>query len=353
MYKRLEDVNQGLNHLRENGLQRGYSIGFDWEDIPYTVKLGTTTYIAAPPATGKTELQKEILINLSCLHGWNHIIWSPETGSPEEIFSELCHSYIGKPYVKSKWQMSEQERMKAEYFINEHFIVIDVENSDKDFTIIDFYKECDNIQAETGKRIHTTTVDPWNELDEHYIESDLGREDKFISRSLKLVRRDAKKNNRHNFILTHVRDQAMVSEGGISYFPFPHAREIAGGQTWFRKGMTVILMWRPPFGLSDSSNRAYGENELQIRIGKVKPKGTSKKGNYILNLDVHKYQYYLITESNRKTYADRGEHVFNEFDEVKPLPKPLRPDLNFENSVAHAKKVVEDEGLPDKLEIEF
>jgi hypothetical protein len=331
MYKRLEEVNQGLNNLRENGLSKGKSVGFNWDDLPYTVKLGTTTYIAAPPGTGKTELQKELLINLSCLHGWLHVIWSPETGSPEEIFAELCHAFIGKSYLKSKWQMSERERLDAEYFINEHFIIIDIDDEEEDFTITDFYSLCDKIEIETGKKIHTTTIDPWNELDEHYIDSDLGREDKFISRSLKLVRRDAKKNNRHNFILTHVRDQGMVSEGGISYYPFPHAREIAGGQTWFRKGMTVILMWRPPFGLSDSNHRAYGENELQIRIGKVKPKGTSKRGTYILNLDTHKYQYYILTDANQKIYADRGQHSFNQYDDVKPLPKPLTPNKHFQD----------------------
>ena len=339
MYKRLEDVHQGMNQLREHGLQRGKETGFDWELFPYTVKLGSTTYIAAPPATGKTELQKELLLNLSCLHGWFHVIWSPETGSAEEIFAELCHSYIGKPYVKSKWQMDERDRMHAEHFINEHFIVIEADEEtadgkDKDFTIDDFFEMCDDIERDTGKRIHTTTVDPWNELDEHYIQSDLGREDKFISRSLKKVRRNAKKYNRHNFILTHVRDQGMVTEGSISYYPFPHAREIAGGQTWFRKGMTVLLMWRPPYGLSDSNHRAYGENELHVRIGKVKPKGTSKKGTYIMNLDIHKYQYYFIDElTGKRVYAKRGEHEFNNelpVFEAKPLPL----NMDFDNEKA-------------------
>ena len=333
MYRRLEDVNQGMNRLREHGLQRGNSIGFDWDLLPYTVKLGTTTYIAAPPATGKTELIKEILINLSCLKDWNHVIWSPETGSPEEIFAELCHAYIGKHYLKSKWQMSEKERVQAEYFINEHFFIVDSDSDewqDKDFTLDEFYKIVDDIERETGKTIHTTVVDPWNELDEVFVQADLGREDKFISRMLKKVRQNAKRNKRHNFILTHVRDQNIISEGGVSYYPFPHAREIAGGQTWFKKGMTVLLMWRPPYGLSDSNNRAYGENELQIRIGKVKPKGTSIKGTYILNLDTHKYQYYFIDDQGRKIYADRLEHSFNQDEEIKE-PAKLQNNTNFDD----------------------
>ena len=319
MLKRLEDSSQDLNNLREQGYQRGASVGFDWELFPYTVKLGTTTYIAAPPATGKTELIKEILINLSCLHGWRHLIWSPETGSAAEIYAELCHAYVGKPYVKSDWQMSESERGQAEYFISEHFYVID--NGDTDLTLDAFYKLVDETETEIGKRIHTTLIDPWNELEEVYIPSDLGREDKYISRMLSKVRKNAKKKERHNFVLTHVRDQGMVTEGGISYYPFPHAREISGGQTWFRKGMSVLLMWRPPYGLSDKNMRPYGQTELQVRVGKTKPKGTSKTGTYIMNLDVHKYQYYFIDDFGNKIYAKRPNHEFKtEVQESKPMP---------------------------------
>lgn len=326
MLKKLEDSIQDLNNLREKGYQRGASIGFDWELFPYTVKLGTTTYLAAPPATGKTELIKEILINLSCLHGWRHLIWSPETGSAAEIYAELCHSYVGKPYVKSEWQMSEAERVKAEYFVSEHFYVID--NEDKDLTLDAFYKLVDEIEIEIGKTIQTTLIDPWNELEETYIPSDLGREDKYISRMLSKVRKNAKKKSRHNFILTHVRDQGMVTEGGISYYPFPHAREISGGQTWFRKGMTVLLAWRPPYGLSDKNHRPYGQNELQVRVGKTKPKGTSKTGTYIMNLDVHKYQYYFIDDFGKKVYAKRPNHEFKEeIRENKQMPF----NLDFDN----------------------
>ena len=55
MYKRLTDTTKELDGLYNKGLQRGYSIGWDWELLPLTIKLGTTSYIAAPPHQGKTE----------------------------------------------------------------------------------------------------------------------------------------------------------------------------------------------------------------------------------------------------------------------------------------------------------
>lgn len=322
MLKRLNDIQEELQDLRESGIKKGAGVGFDWEHLPYTVKLGYTTYMAGAPAVGKTELQKELLINLSILHGWKHVIWSPETGRASDLFAELCHAYIGKPYEKHNYQMTESERVQAEYFVEEHFFIIDV--NDEDLTIEGFYKLVDDIEFKHGK-IHTTTIDPFNELKEEYVPSDLGREDKYISRVLGLVRKNARKYERHNFILTHVRDQAMVTKDNVTYFPFPHAREIAGGQTWFRKGMTVILLWRPPYGLLNDNGEPYGEFELQVRIGKVKPKGTSLKGTYSLHLDLHKYQYYVIDKS-KKIYANRGKDNIETITELK-----LTPNMSFED----------------------
>lgn len=322
-YKRLEDVNQDLQSLREKGRQKGYTVGWDWDVLPYTVILGSTTYMAAAPATGKTELILEIMINLSCLHGLNHVIYTPETGSPTDIFAELCHKYIGKPYEKSQYQMTESERTQAEYFIGEHFVIVDPQ--DEDLTAMQFYKLIDDIENETGKRIHCTLLDPWNELKEDFKPEDLGREDKYLSRTLGAVRKNARQTFRHHFILTHVRDQGLITQGGISYYPPPQARDFAGGQTWFRKGNTMLVPWRPPFGLSDGSNRAYGEFETLLKIAKTKPKGTSKNGSYVLNLDTQRYQYYVIDDYGKRVYADRGKHNFSH--EVKPKQLTVNNDF--------------------------
>lgn len=321
MYKQLNQVAQELNNLREEGFKRGYSIGFDYDLLPYTVKLASTTYLASAPISGKTELIKEILINLSCLHGLNHVIYSPETGSPTEIYAELCHSFVGKPYLKGKNAMDESEKIMAEMFIDKHFVIVDP--VDEDLTLSKFYKLIDDIESTTGKRIHTTLIDPWNELSEEYLPEDLGREDKYLSRILGYARKNARAEGRHHFIVTHVRDQALVTSAGVSYYPPPHAREFAGGQVWFRKGNTMVIPWRPPTGLSGDDNILYQDNELHFRIAKSKPKGVSKNGTYKMYLDLDRYQYYLEVDG-RRVYADRGEYNFNnETIDMNYKPKPL------------------------------
>jgi hypothetical protein len=309
MYKKLTDLNAEMFSIRYEKDTRGKSIGWDWDMLPLTIKEGTTTYIGAAPASGKTELWFEILINLSCLHGWNHVIFSPETGNSAEIFSELCYKFIGKPYVQGQNSMTNSEQVSAEMFINQHFIVIDP--IDEDLTITKFYDLVDEIERKEQITIHTTTIDPWNELTEEYIASDLGREDKYLSRILGQARKNARKTNRHNCIINHVRDQPMITAMSIAgtelrYFPIPTARDFAGGQVWFRKGLSVLIPWRPPYGLPNADGSGAEKNEVHLKVAKSKPKGVSKNGVYKLFLDVDRYQYYMLDYKGNRVYANRG-----------------------------------------------
>lgn len=334
MYKRLTELNSELFTIKHEKIVRGKSIGWDWELLPFTIKEGCTTYIGAAPASGKTELWFEFLINLSCLHGWNHAVFSPETGSAAEIYSELCYKYIGKPYVNGENSMTQAEQVKAEMFVNEHFIIIDP--IDEDLTLQKFYELIDEIERKEEMTIHTTTIDPWNELTEEYIHSDLGREDKYLSRILGLARKNARKTNRHNCIINHVRDQAPVTKDGNTFYPMPTARDFAGGQVWFRKGLCVLIPWRPPVGLLDSDNKPYEKNEVHLKVAKSKPKGVSKNGTYKLYLDVEKYQYYMIDNFGRKIYANRKPYQ----KETRSNSFPVKQLLKQEPDIINGKELL-------------
>ena len=89
MYKRLSNVNSEMIDLRHKKNVRGKSVGWDWDLLPYTIKEGCTTYIGAAPASGKTELWFEFLINLSCVYGWNHVVFSPR----QEVQQKSMQNY--------------------------------------------------------------------------------------------------------------------------------------------------------------------------------------------------------------------------------------------------------------------
>ena len=289
-YKANEKISE-LNTLRTKGYLKGFSVGWGFDSLPITIKSGCTTYVAGAPHDGKTEFWFEILINLSVEHNLRHCIFSPETGTIEDIISELCFKYIGKPYIKTQNNaMSEAERIAAEMFIDEYFYIIDP--LDDTMTANDFYNLVDEIEIKEGKRIHTTLIDPFNELS-HDFSKDEGRQDLYIERILGDVRKNARKTNRHNCVITHVRDQAPVTTNNVTFFPMATAREIAGGQAWFRKGLLMIIIWRPPLGVNDEFGIAYQKNEVKIKVVKSKPKGVSINGIYTMFYDVIKNAYYL------------------------------------------------------------
>lgn len=313
MIKRLKDCKDELDRLYVQGHKRGVSVGWHYQDFPLTIQLGTTIYGAGAPASGKTEWIFEILINLSILHGWKHAIFSPETGEAHEIYAELMHKLAKKRFVpkQNEEQMSDEERAGAELFIQEHFFVVEQEGGkdETNVTLESFFNDVRELEMHIGK-IHTTLIDPWNELKEEFIPDDLGREDKYLSRALGMVRRNAKNNMRVNIVLTHVRDQQMTQKDNVHYFPMPTAREFAGGQVWFRKGLTMLIFWRPPFGLLDENGYPYAENELHVRIAKSKPKGTSKLGTYSFYLDTATYRYYLgDSDKSKGRYADGKQEM--------------------------------------------
>ena len=85
--------------------------------------------------------------------------------------------------------MTEAERIAAEMFVDEYFYIIDP--LDSKMTADNFYSMVDNIEIEEGKRIHTTLIDPFNELS-HDFSKDEGRQDLYIERILVDVRKNAR-----------------------------------------------------------------------------------------------------------------------------------------------------------------
>jgi hypothetical protein len=329
---KLSDVNQELNILREKGLTRGKEVGFPFERLGISIKKGCTTYIAGAPGDGKSEFWLEMLLNLSCLYGWRHVVFTPETGDAAQIFAELCHKYIGKHYSKtSQNPMNDTEKTRAEYFISEHFYVIDP--IDDVITLEDYYKQVDDLENDLGIAIDTTTIDPFNEI-KH--EGASNRQDLIIEDELGFCRRNARKKKRHNCLITHVRDQPIVEKEGVRYCPMPTAREFSGGQAWFRKGEQMVIVWRPPSGVKkDTGDGVYSANEVVIKVAKEKPKGASKKGSYIFYYDKDRNAYYYM-DGDAKRFAKRGQEVIQET--IKKVEEPKIEETFHNNSTLKQHK---------------
>ncbi len=291
------------------------------------------------PTSGKTELWFEFLINMSEFYGWKHVIYTPETGTKDEIVAELASKFLQKPFYKNyPGHMSESEKYKATQWLNEYFFIIDP--ADKGISIVDFYDEVEKIEKDLKIKIHTTTIDPFNEI-AHDMTGSNGRQDLYVENMLGLCRRNAAKYTRHNCIITHCADQQSITENGITYYPAPTARQYAGGQAWYRKGLAMLGVWRPPVGLEEKDGTPFEDNEVHVIIQKSKPKGVGNKGRAKLFFDIKKNRYYERSISGSTQYANKHEIIAPS----KPS-EGIKPNLDFATSLKEQEIKEEQDNLP-------
>lgn len=330
MFYRISDIQPRVDELFKNGIAKGAYMGFDCLKDYYSVKLGCTTYICGIPTVGKSSFWFEMLINLSEFYGWKHAIFTPETGNVEEVIAELCACYIQRPFFKTYPNaMSEQEKYKALSWLNEHFFIADPK--DEALSIEKFYSAIDDIEKKYEIKINTTTADPFNELTHDFSDHN-NRQDLYIEHLLGLVRRNARTTGRHNCIITHVAQQQLVKEGNVSYYPAPTARDYAGGQAWYRKGLGMIALWRPPLGLNDQDGRPYQDNEVHVIIQKAKPKGIGQKGVVKLFFNLNRSRYYEIDSNGQMLYAHKeSASPIEKMSPVLDYTLPMNQQINSDD----------------------
>lgn len=236
--------------------------------------------------SGKTEFVFEILVNTSILYGWKHFIYCGEGGNIEHIYNELIQKYLCKLYKYA----DEKEKLQAEYFISEHFILA---NHDNDYSIEEFNELANKCERELNIKFDTTTFDPFNDAKDES-EKFKGRDDKYLAYVLKVARISSKKNNRIDILVNHVADIApkIDKDSDESYLPPALPTQWSGGRTWWRRAFTMILIYRPYTFRKDANGKNYEANETHVIVQKAKPKGVGAIGQASIYLDLIKNRFY-------------------------------------------------------------
>lgn len=298
----MEEVADEVLDFQKNGYQKGESSGFSCADDVISFIKGATTYIYGAPYSGKSNFTHEICMNLSESKGWKWVLLTPETGTTAQTYGELMSIKSRKSFVGGGGVDPEVAK-----FVRDHFIVLDTKGAE--FYLKDFYTQVEAIERELKVKIDGTVIDPHN-----YLDFDLNlREDRAIGKDLDLMLADARDNDRHNILVTHVRDQQLRfikdNQGQVtrSYYPAASPREIQYGQIFFRKGMQMISVWRPldieGNVLNDDQGYPYEKNETHLIVHKSKPKGIGKTGKFSLFYDAEKNRYYEKAVNGEPSYA--------------------------------------------------
>lgn len=290
-YYHVDEVWDKIETFYKEGYKRGFDTGWAALDANYSVLMGTTTIAYGPPASGKSQLFHELYVNLAKNFGLNIVMLSPETGDVEHIYGELMSIYIGKSFV-GDYKLNEQEKQSAKEFIRQHFFVIDTFGDD--FNYRDVLTQVEAIERSYEIKVHIVSVDPLNYLDNIHpnLRSDIAQ-----SKDLDVFNADARKNNRHNVIITHTRDteprrikDRETGEVLREWLPMPKPRDILNGQSFYRKGMNMVGVWRP-IDFDGNPLEGYEQNELVVDIAKVKPKGCATLGKVSLYYDFKSNQF--------------------------------------------------------------
>lgn len=295
-----EELRGSLSTLRNEGVKKGDWVGFNSLFDKYSVKKGSTTYIYAGAHQGKSQFAFELMMNLSEYSGYKWAVYSPETGSPTEVFAELLWVYLRKPFlVNDKVTATDEESERAIDFINRHFFIID--SGLQDLSIEGFYTAVEEVQEQYDINIDGCLVDPFTE-----IKTDVSsgvRDDIAIGQILTRIRKHSAEKDFHTIVTVHTKHQQAKYKNGVPYVDVPTMNDIAGGMQWSRKGMMVVNVWRCPFGLEDENGIPYEPNQVKITVVKAKPKIVGKLGSVTLYYDKLSNRYYELDKNGNKQFA--------------------------------------------------
>lgn len=294
LVKNIIDIKPRLYELRNEIREEACQTGVAELDDLYIPRKGYPLFIAGAPHHGKSLFVKWLLIEWSERYGWKHFVYMGEEGGPEELAIDLAEMHVGVPARKKNFRGQDQEHMSDEEFelalewVGKHFTFFDPDAPGMDFAPEHFYQACQDPSFDT------TVLDPWNDA-KRDLNTVGGREDVWLTSELKKIRTYSKTWNRIDIVVNHIAklhaDSSTVS--GKRYQKPALPQEWAGGQAWYRRAFTMLLVYRPPAG------EKLREGEEEIRDGetwvinqKTKPKGSGSLGRAKL---------YLSRRTNRFT----------------------------------------------------
>ena len=264
-----------IKRLYENGIVMGVKTGWTCVNEFINFSTGQWTVVTGIPGHGKSEWLDALMVNLAHGYGWTFGVFSPENQPLEMHFQKLAEKYIGKPFWGND-RMDKKELAQAARWIDERFsfVLPEPENMSVD-SVLELAKTAVN-----RKGIKGLVIDPWNELD-HSRAANL-TETEYISQCLSKIRRFARDNEVHVFLVAHPTKQRKEKDpatGELVYLP-PTPYDISGSAHWRNKADNAITVYRP--NVMDKSSR------VQIHIQKVRFKSNGKPG-------VAELQYEYLT----------------------------------------------------------
>lgn len=296
-----QDVSNELRLIRTTGIPPGVDLGFDSFREHWNWKKGQTLYLYGAPGAGKSTLSNFIDVVVSHLHGWKHVMFSPEMGSTAELITSLAQVILGQRNVSqnSEFGVDPERWDRCLTWIYQHFRFIEGAETQEDI-----YEAIDKLEREEGFKADSVTIDPFNQM-RHRLEGK--PKDEYLQNWLHTFNAEAKSKNRFQKVLVHpinmnnYKKEVELSNGmKRDHFSVVQKDQIMWGQEWDRQAYQMVSIWRPLQYTEngtlviqkDRNGEPYMEGHVDVHVQKVKQASTGKVSAHTLKYEWTKCRYY-------------------------------------------------------------
>ena len=283
----VQDFEQSLDALFENGWQKGVTIGHDNFDRLCSFETKRLCIVTGIPGSGKSEFIDEIAERLNMRYGWRFAYFSPENAPLAYHASKLIEKFTGKHFNRQSLSYGEYKQVK-EHIEQDFYFIAPTDNYRVD-TILEKAK-----YLVRRRGIKALVIDPYNRL-----ESEQGgrSETQYISGFLDKLTNFAQRNDILIILMAHPTKQPRNKDGVIEA---PTLYDISGSANFFNKA---------DFGIVVHRNRL--ENTVEVHIQKVKFRHLGECGTALFKYNLNNGRYTPFTNGIEPVW-DNVNHLQEE-----------------------------------------
>lgn len=227
------DLHSEYNH----GIDCGMSTGWNLLDELYTVRPCEVTIVTGIPNSGKSNFVDALAVNLIERYQWRIGAFSPENWPIQRHTKTLLEKIINKSFDVTQYglRMDPAEINEGLEYLDEHIRFIVPKN--EIITVDSILKYARILCLQYG--IKGLIIDPWNEVEHDQKSGE--REDQYISRQLTKIRRFARFNGIHIWIVAH---PTKLHKNNKGVYDPPTMYDISGGAQWRNKADNGLCVYR-------------------------------------------------------------------------------------------------------------
>jgi len=233
------DMRDAVLSLYDEGLKRGLSTGWASVDDYYTVRACEMTIITGIPGSGKSTWLDALTYNMNKNHGWKIAYCSPENWPVSRHIANISEKHIKRSFIDTPYsvirRMSRTELDAAISMMDGNFFFTQL--SDNDMSIENILSVMQSAISRHG--VKGIVLDPWNELEHHRPANK--NESEFVSETLGKIRRFARLNNVHVWVVAH---PVKLKRNDDGTYPVPRLYDISGSAHFYNKADNGIAVYR-------------------------------------------------------------------------------------------------------------